>query len=184
MAILVIGGSGRGAGKTALVCGLLAALPERDWIAVKIAGHAHGVAQPVWEETAAGRGTDTARFLAAGARRAFLLTAVDDAGMQSALVGLSERVEPGANLIFESNRVLDFVKADVCLMVVGGVESKSSSIAAIRRADAIVVGDEGDGLRDAGGPLPIEAQPVFRLEQFELPSPALAKWIRSRLIYR
>jgi hypothetical protein len=45
MAIIVVGGSNRGVGKTALVCGLIAALPEYRWNAVKITTHEHP--QPV-----------------------------------------------------------------------------------------------------------------------------------------
>jgi hypothetical protein len=45
MAIIVVGGSNRGVGKTALVCGLIAALPEYRWTAVKITAHDHP--QPV-----------------------------------------------------------------------------------------------------------------------------------------
>ncbi len=41
MAIIVVGGSNRGVGKTALVCGLIAALPEYRWNAVKITSHDH-----------------------------------------------------------------------------------------------------------------------------------------------
>jgi hypothetical protein len=45
MAIIVVGGSNRGVGKTALVSGLIAALPEYRWTAVKITSHEHK--QPV-----------------------------------------------------------------------------------------------------------------------------------------
>ena len=106
MAVVVVGGGGRGAGKTSLVCGVIAALPERSWVAVKIASHPHGPEQPVWEDTEAGDRSDTARYLAAGARRAFLLTAPDKAAMQAALDELWRRVDRGENFIFESNRVL------------------------------------------------------------------------------
>lgn len=41
MAIVVIGGSNRGVGKTALVCALIRALPEYHWVAVKITTHDH-----------------------------------------------------------------------------------------------------------------------------------------------
>ena len=49
MAIIVVCGSGRGVGKTALVCGLIAALPELRWTAWKITSHAarHGP-QPIY----------------------------------------------------------------------------------------------------------------------------------------
>jgi hypothetical protein len=45
MAIIVVGGSNRGVGKTALVCSLIEALPEYRWNAVKITTHDHP--QPV-----------------------------------------------------------------------------------------------------------------------------------------
>ena len=45
MAIIVVGGSNRGVGKTTMVCGLIAALPEYRWNAVKITTHNHP--QPV-----------------------------------------------------------------------------------------------------------------------------------------
>src|ERR1700679_2396814 len=87
MAIIVGGGGGPGAGKTALMFGLMRALPEIPWTAVKITTHEHGhehgqehgEAIPIWEETSPGGGTDTARYLAAGARRALLVTAGEDA---------------------------------------------------------------------------------------------------------
>lgn len=45
MAIIVVGGSNRGVGKTTLVCGLIAALPEYRWNAIKVTTHDHP--QPV-----------------------------------------------------------------------------------------------------------------------------------------
>lgn len=45
MAIVVVGGSNKGVGKTTLVCALIAALPEYKWNAVKISTHDHR--QPV-----------------------------------------------------------------------------------------------------------------------------------------
>ena len=43
MAIVVIGGHSRSVGKTSVVAGLIAALPEYDWTAVKITQYGHGV---------------------------------------------------------------------------------------------------------------------------------------------
>ena len=50
MPLIVVGGSGRNVGKTSLVCGLIEALREYRWVAVKVTGHEHGVSAPVWEE--------------------------------------------------------------------------------------------------------------------------------------
>ncbi len=177
MAVVVVGGGGRGVGKTALVCGVIAALPERNWIAVKIASHAHGTEQPVWEESEPGEGSDTARYLAAGARRGFLLTAADDEEMRAALDRLSELVERNADLIIESNRVLNLLKPDLCLMVgvsVDGAEAKASFESVASLADAVIVGGTADAFRDG-------LRPEFELARLERISPTLEGWIRRRL---
>ena len=43
MAVLVIGGHSRSVGKTSVVAGLIRALPERRWTAVKITQYGHGI---------------------------------------------------------------------------------------------------------------------------------------------
>lgn len=179
MAVVVVGGGGRGAGKTALVCGVIAALRERGWVAVKIANHAHGKEQAVWEDTEAGEGSDTARYLAAGARCAFLMTAADGAAMQTALDVLWQQAGREANFIFESNRVLNFLKPDLCLVVradANGEEEKASYENAMSRSDAVIAGGTVDLFQD--GP-----QPEFELVRLERISPELEQWIRGRLIY-
>ena len=183
MAVVVVGGGGRGVGKTALVCGIIGALPEREWIAVKIARHEHEVERPVWEETEPGERTDTARFLAAGARRAFLLTAADEAAMQCSLDELWQLVERRGDLIFESNRVLNLLKPDVCLMVAGEADAKISFTDALRCADAMVRGLTSEASPEPSSSLAAETRPVFHLEQFERLSPEMTDWIRGRLIY-
>jgi len=179
MAVIVVGGAGRGVGKTSLVCGVIAALPERDWIGVKIASHPHGTGQPVWEESQPGEGTDTARYLAAGARRAFLLTAADDTAIQHALDELRKLVERRDNLIIESNRVLNSLEPDLCLMLrtdPDGAAAKASFDSAIGMADAVIVSGAADAYRD-------RLQPEFELAQLECISPVLECWVRGRLVY-
>ena len=43
MAIVVVGGHSRNVGKTSVVAGLIAAMPERAWLAVKITQYGHGI---------------------------------------------------------------------------------------------------------------------------------------------
>ena len=179
MAVVVVGGGGRGVGKTALACGIIAALKEMQWVAVKIARHEHGLESPVWEESDAGEGSDTARFLAAGARRAFLLTAADGAAIKGTLDELWARVERDANVLIESNRVLDLVQPDLCLMVKAVedvAEAKTSYDFVTRLADAVVIPGTVDEHREG-------LKPEFALAQLERISPALEHWIRRRLIY-
>ena len=43
MSIIVIGGQARGVGKTRVIAGLIQALRERSWTAIKITHHGHGL---------------------------------------------------------------------------------------------------------------------------------------------
>lgn len=111
MAVIVVGGSEKGVGKTTLVCGQIAALREYCWIAVKITSHDYGRPESIWEETAIAApmdevpATDTARFLAAGAHRALLVT-VEEAATHLKVAELLKQLEPAANIIFESNHAV------------------------------------------------------------------------------
>ena len=86
--LVVVGGHTRSIGKTQLVCDIIAAFPTTEWIAGKITQYGHGVCAQNGEncdcapeehvcaldwETRADTGTDSARFLAAGAKRSFWL---------------------------------------------------------------------------------------------------------------
>lgn len=189
MAIIVIGGGGRGAGKTALVCGLMRALPEIEWTAVKITTHEHGKSTPIWEETTPGDATDTARYLAAGARRALLVTVSEDAmepdpkahnAGGTALAPIVEKIlgeRPSrGGLIFESNSVLAHVQPDICLCAATSPWSrlKGSYELLLAHADAMV--------ELAGHDHIIEAEEItFRLGSLERVSPVMVEWVRERL---
>jgi hypothetical protein len=190
MAIIVVGGSSCGVGKTPLVCGLIAALPEFRWSAVKITTHHHAQLKPIWEEKIPGQGTDTARFLAAGAARAFLATPPmrNDppiADLPSMLDELWPNFGRGSNLIFESNAILDYLDPNLCLLVQGAADQdrrKPSFPTALQRADAIVAHTPlnrfiADGFC-AEGQLP---KPIFNLTAFEQISPEMLFWLRDRL---
>jgi hypothetical protein len=180
VAIVVVGGSGRGVGKRALVCGLIAALTEFCWTAIKISTHEHGKSKPFWEETTAGTETDTARYLAAGAERAFLATVEGDE--QGVIVrGLMDAQGLGAHLIFESNQVLNYVQPELCLAVHGGLDRarcKPSFSHVVRRADAIVAHSDAD--RMLGGDA--ASKPIFHLADLGKISPEMLGWVRLKLI--
>jgi hypothetical protein len=206
MAVVVVSGSGCGVGKTSLVCGLIAALKEFDWIAVKVTTHAHSSLARVYEETTgeetageetvreetageesaakqtfAVQGTDTARYLAAGARRAFLVSALDSE-LSQRLRELGSLVGPEANLLFESNRVLRHLRADLCLAIKpeAGSERKPS-FTLVEREQHASVRRAGTA---AGDEVPRGAEPVFALTDFaRLPEP-MQQWLRQRLLPR
>jgi hypothetical protein len=198
VAIIVVGGTGKDVGKTSLVCGLIAALPEFAWTAVKVTRHQHApgapslrhlsgawvgnlkssqapdLENPFWEETKPGQATDTARYLAAGAQRA-LLVASEDGNLP--LDELSAAVGSHTNLIFESNTIATQLKPDLCLGVVGTeAEVKPSFEPFMRWMDAAVV-LAGVQAVFAGS----DAMPVFRLVQLERISPEMLGWVRGKL---
>lgn len=178
MAIIVVGGSGRGVGKTALVCALISSLQEFRWTAVKLTGHDHGLAEPVWEETEPGQGTDTARYLAAGAQRALLVLAPQG---NIPLNHIWESVGPSANVIFESNRITAYQRPDLCLAVLGdsGTPIKASFLEFMHRSDALVVNAaECPNLIDAPPAKPVFQLPLFDLERI---SPALRAFVQLAL---
>ena len=179
MTVIVVGGNGRSAGKTTLICGLIAALPEFRWTAVKITVHAHGRPETTWEETTAGQGTDTARYLAAGARRALLVNAPDT---NFPIAEIQAALGPDSNVIFESNRIVNYLQPHHCLAVIGGplTESKPSFQPLLQRADAVVISSGADTKLFLLPP----AAPLFHLAHFEPISPEMLAWLRSRLSHQ
>ncbi len=175
MAVIVVGGSASKVGKTALVCGLLAALSELEWTAVKIASHAHAGISPVYEENSPGQGTDTARYLVAGARRAILLTA-DDENLAERLSELTARLDAGSHLLFESNRVLRHLRPGLTLAIgdSAGSAQKPSFSLVLGSADAVVVHAECDGVTEC-------EKPVFALARFECVSAPMRAWLQEKL---
>src|ERR1700758_4425711 len=130
--VIVVGGHTRSIGKTQLVCDLIAAFPQENWIAGKITQYGHGVCAQNGDncdcapdehvcaiswETRSDTGTDSGRFLAAGARRSFWLRTKQGFRaeglplLRQALheAGANLRSTPG-NLILESNTLLQFWK--------------------------------------------------------------------------
>lgn len=174
MPTIVVGGTTRKAGKTALVCGLIAAFPEYPWTAIKMTSHDHGKSDPVCEETRSGQGSDTARYLAAGARRALLVTARDG----KVPGALRSAITDDRWLIFETNQVRLLPRPDMVLALIGSetLETKPSFAALVRIADAIVYA----GTRP-GATLSQSLASGFILPDLMHPSQELIQWMRRRL---
>lgn len=86
--LIVVGGHTRSIGKTQLVCDVIRTFPGAEWIAGKVTQYGHGVCAQNGEncdcaptdhvcaldwETRSDTGTDSSRFLEAGAKRSFWL---------------------------------------------------------------------------------------------------------------
>ena len=184
MAIVVVGGSTKDIGKTALVCAIISALREFNWTAVKITAHYYNTESvdrtatrsTHGEETTEEGTTDTSRYLAAGAQRSLLVTRH---GAQIPLKEIERDVGADCNVIYESNRIADVVKPGMCLALVGGPteEWKPSFVQFLRRADALVsfgaVEIESVMLRDGVA--------RFALKSAEILPPEMVMWMRERL---
>jgi molybdopterin-guanine dinucleotide biosynthesis protein len=157
--LVVVGGHSRNIGKTSVVAGIIRKLRGRQWTAVKITQYGHGVcssqnetcgceAEPehpfALTEEYEPSGTDSGRFLAAGAARSFWLRA--PAGeLARAGATLRKILDSSQNTIVESNSVLELVVPDLFLMLLdfSCEDFKPSSLRFLDRADAFVVIDRG-----------------------------------------
>jgi hypothetical protein len=159
--LVVVGGHARNIGKTSVVAGLIRKLRDRRWTALKITQYGNGVCanhtgtaacgcEPAGgeefalsEEYEAG-GTDSGRFLAAGAERSFWLRV--PSGELPRAAGIVKKILAQAeNTIVESGSVVELVAPDVCLMLLdfSCEDFKASSLRLLDRADGFVVIDRG-----------------------------------------
>jgi len=161
--VIVVGGHTRSIGKTQLVCDVIAAFPDANWIAGKITQYGHGVCAQNGEncdcaptehacalewETRSDTGTDSARFLAAGARRSFWLRTKQGflaEGLPLLRTALGQIGADGKgetiSLVLESNSLLQFVTPSLYFAVVDPAmeDFKDSARVAIDRADALIL---------------------------------------------
>ena len=212
--LVVVGGHTRSIGKTQLVCDIIAAFPKTEWIAGKITQYGHGVCAQNGEncdcapeehvcaldwETRRDTGTDSARFLAAGAKRSFWLRTKQGylaEGLPLLRKALAEvasdewRVasDDGHDeigqaremaVIVESNSLLQFLKPSLYFAVIDPQREdfKESAQIALDRAHALVLRGEVGG----GPPAPLwmklpakllqEKPSVVQREGQPLPSP-------------
>jgi molybdopterin-guanine dinucleotide biosynthesis protein len=168
--VIVVGGHTRSIGKTQLVCDIVAAFPKTNWIAGKITQYGHGVCAQNGEncdcapdehisaldwETRRDSGTDSARFLEAGAKRSFWLRTKQGflaEGLPELRMALAQvaNLSPSLDntaLIVESNSLMQFVKPSLYFAVIDPAKDdfKHSAQLALDRAQALVLRGEVAG---------------------------------------
>jgi len=197
--LVVVGGHSRNIGKTSAVVSLIRSLPEWNWTAIKITQYGHGICSPAGEscecaveydhpyaateERDAGSGTDTGRFLAAGARRSvWIRTAAGQLG--HALPSIREYCASAQNVVLESNSVLQFLKPDLHLMVLDFANSdfKTSCLTHLSRADAVLISNS-KGRPDWHGIAPQLwiTKPKFSIEPPSFWSERVTSFVRQKL---
>ena len=162
MAIVVVGGHSRSVGKTSVVANLIARLPQHNWTACKITQFGHGFCSANGEpcdcqtdehtiaisaERDPNTGTDSARFLAAGAVRS-LWVRTRIGNLAEAMPRIRREIEASENIIFESNSVMRFLRPDLYLTVLdhATADFKESARLFLDRADAVLLRDSGKDL--------------------------------------
>lgn len=165
--LIVVGGHTRSIGKTQLVCDVLRAFPGTEWVAGKVTQYGHGVcaqngadcdcaptehACALSWETRPDTGTDSSRFLAAGAKHSFWLRTKQGylaEGIPLLRTALSEvaaarETDTHQALIVESNSLMQFVKPSLYFAVIDPLKDdfKQSAQIALDRASVLVMRGE------------------------------------------
>lgn len=193
----MIGGHSRSVGKTSVVAGLIAALREFDWTAVKITQYGHGVCSAngepcdcatddhswaISEERDHSGESDTSRFLVAGAVRA-LWVRTEQGRLAEAMPALRQRLEGAGNVIIESNSVLKFLRPDLYLTVLdpATADFKNSAREYLDRADAVILHESSSAAWQSVSLKPVKDRPIFRITPPKYVTPEIAEFVRSML---
>ena len=198
MCLVVIGGHSRNVGKTSVVAGLISALPEFQWTAVKITQYGHGICSANGEACDCATGdhswaiseehdrsgkSDTSRFLTAGATPV-LWVRTEQGRLAEAMPALRQKLANSRNIIIESNSVLKFFRPDLYLTVLdpATADFKTSARQYLDRADAVIL-HEADGVTtwQAVSLKPILDRPIFRIQLPQYVTPEIVDYVRSKL---
>ena len=199
MAVVVIGGHSRSVGKTSVVAGLIERMPELRWTAFKITQYGHGFCTAdgapcdcqtddhtlaISEERNASSGTDTARFLAAGAVRS-LWVRTRQGMLAEAMPRIRKELASAQNAILESNSVMQFLRPDLYLTVLdaGTADFKDSARLFLDRADAVLVRQtELEPLWTGVSAKLIEGKPRFVIAPPDYMTDAVVDFVRGRIV--
>jgi hypothetical protein len=199
MALIVIGGHSRSVGKTSVVAGLIAALPEYHWTALKITQYGHGVCSmdgepchcatddhswAISEELDRSGESDTSRFLAAGAARAWWVR-TEQGRLAEAMPAVRDKLAESENAILESNSILKFLRPDLYLTVLdpATADFKKSAQEFLDRADAVIL-HQSRAAEVAWREIslkPVARRPMFRISPPPYVTPQIVEFVRLRL---
>ncbi|MGH9521102.1 MAG: hypothetical protein ACRD3E_01070 [Terriglobales bacterium] len=196
MAIVVVGGHSRNVGKTSVVAGLIAALRELHWLAVKITQYGHGICSAdgaacdcatdnhswaITEEQDRNGASDTSRFLLAGARKA-LWVRTQQGRLAEAMPAVRKRLH--GNVIIESNSIMKFLRPDLYLTVLDPAvaDFKRSALDFLDRADAVLLHDADVTAWNGVSKKLIAGKPVFRITTERYVSEEVVNFVRDFLV--
>jgi len=180
MALIVIGGHSRSVGKTSVVAGIIAALPDMHWTAAKITQYGHGICSAngepcdcatddhswaITEERDQSGESDSSRFLVSGAVRS-LWVRTRQGMLAEAMPRLRKELASAHNIILESNSVMRFLRPDLYITVLDAAnpDFKASAKEYLDRADAVLLHEHtGQAAWTNISLKPVQRKPVFRI---------------------
>ncbi|HTY83846.1 MAG TPA: hypothetical protein VMB19_06495 [Silvibacterium sp.] len=201
MAVVVVGGHSRSVGKTSVVASLIARLPDFHWTAFKITQYGHGFCTAdgapcdcqtddhtiaISAERDPGTGTDSARFLAAGAVKS-LWVRTRQGMLAEAMPRIRKEIAAAENAILESNSILQFLRPDLYLTVLDNATAdfKDSARLFLDRADAILLRESGLRLEPHWTGVSarlLEGKPRFVIAPPDFMSDDLVEFVRAALV--
>lgn len=204
MALVVVGGHTRSVGKTSVVAGLIAALPEYHWTALKITQFGHGICsadgkpcdcdtgddhfRALSDERDRSGQTDTSRFLVAGADRSIWVR-TRQGRLSEAIPDIQRKIAGAENVIMESNSIIRFLRPDIYLTVLDAAtkDFKVSAMEFLDRADAVILHKTPGN----GQPAPaawelvrmeqIASKPTFTIQPPPYVTPEIVEFVRAKL---
>jgi molybdopterin-guanine dinucleotide biosynthesis protein len=199
MAVVVIGGHSRSVGKTSVVAGLIAALPERNWTAMKITQYGHGVCSvngescgcattdhtmAITEERDRSGESDTSRFLVAGAARS-LWVRTKQGYLAEAMPEVRRRIAGAPHVIIESNSVMRFLRPDLYLTVLdyNTEDFKDSAREYLDRAHGVIV-HESEIKKPRWNQVSLkllEGKPLFRITPPDYVTAEMVSFVKQAL---
>jgi hypothetical protein len=196
--LIVVGGHTRSVGKTSVVAGLIAALPEFHWTAMKITQYGHGICSAngkvcdcacedhslaVTEERDRTGESDSSRFLVSGAVRS-LWVRTRQGNLAEAMPRVRKELAGAQNAILESNSVMQFVRPDLYITVLDAATAdfKLSAQQFLDRAHAVVLHNGNDETAWTNVSLkPVAGKPIFRITPPEYVTPELVDFVRGKV---
>lgn len=204
MAVVIIGGQTRNIGKTSVVAGLIASLRQMEWTAFKVTQFGHGICSAngepcdcetdshtvaVTEERSFDSGTDSARFLAAGAVRSYWVR-TRQGQLAEAMPRVRKELALAKNAILESNSIVRFLKPDLYLTVLDPAiqDFKPSAQYFLDRADAVLWSGTQSAPEEPAWPSEwltlLRTKPQFFVGAPEYMSGSLTEFVRDKVAAR
>jgi hypothetical protein len=199
MALVVIGGHSRNVGKTSVTAGIIAAMPELNWTALKITQFGHGICsadgkpcdcdtgddhfRAISEERDRSGETDTSRFLVAGAVRS-LWVRTRQGRLSEAIMDIQRKVAGAENVIMESNSIVRFLNPDLYISVLdaGTKDFKVSAMEFLDRADAVIVHkNDAAPAWEMVSMNQVANKPTFYIQPPPYVTPEIVKFVREKL---